>query len=158
MFKTFLASLLVCAMCATGSAAEARPGRPGTAFRGNDGRPDALKVAQVRRISHPGFAAGQCTFGIRDPGILAEEDRAGREATIQHETEFFADGTQERFGELDEQAAAIAGLAVRGDCTTVGQSRQRRNRRFDDPVVRQVVEIGDETEAATISMQPRVKQ
>ena len=28
---------------------------------------DELKVAKVRRISHPGYGAGQCTFGIRDP-------------------------------------------------------------------------------------------
>ena len=28
---------------------------------------DELKVAHVRRISHSGYGAGQCTFGIRDP-------------------------------------------------------------------------------------------
>ena len=28
---------------------------------------DELKVAHVRSISRPGYGAGQCTFGIRDP-------------------------------------------------------------------------------------------
>ena len=46
----FLSALLPCAVLAQTS-----------------GHSDELKVAKVRRISHPGFGAGQCTFGIRDP-------------------------------------------------------------------------------------------
>ena len=44
-----------------------QPDRAHIALGTTGGHPDELKVARVRRISHPGYAAGQCTFGIRDP-------------------------------------------------------------------------------------------
>lgn len=40
---------------------------PCAVFAQTTGHADELKVAKVRRISHPGYSAGQCTFGIRDP-------------------------------------------------------------------------------------------
>ena len=45
----------------------ARPDRANVALGTTGDHRDELKVAKVRRISHPGYGAGQCTFGIRDP-------------------------------------------------------------------------------------------
>jgi hypothetical protein len=45
----------------------ARPDRANVALGTTGDRQDELKVAKVRRISHPGYGAGQCTFGIGDP-------------------------------------------------------------------------------------------
>jgi len=49
------------------AAAPTRPDRASTTLGTTGGHLDELKVAHVRRISHPGYGAGQCTFGIRDP-------------------------------------------------------------------------------------------
>lgn len=49
------------------AAAPARPDRADVALGTTGDHRDELKVAKVRRISHPGYGAGQCTFGIRDP-------------------------------------------------------------------------------------------
>lgn len=47
--------------------AERRPTPATSNLLTNGEHHDELKVAKVRRVSHPGYGAGQCTFGIRDP-------------------------------------------------------------------------------------------
>lgn len=49
------------------AAAPARPDRANAVLGATGDHRDELKVVKVRRISHPGYGAGQCTFGIRDP-------------------------------------------------------------------------------------------
>ncbi len=94
---------------------------------------------------------------IVDSGfVLAQEHRARRKAFIKTESELLADRAHERLREFDQQAAAIAGLAVSGNCAAMGQAGERGDRRFDDPVTRHIVEVGDEAEAAAVLLVCRV--
>ena len=72
--------------------------------------------------------------------------------------ELLAHSTQEGLGKLDQQTAAVARLAVGSNRTAMRQARQRLNGRLHDPMARQVVKIGDQAEAATVSMLFRVNQ
>jgi hypothetical protein len=53
---------------------------------------------------------------------------------------------------LEQQAAAVAGLAVGGHGAAVGQAAERRNGRLDQPVARLVVHLGDQAEAAAVAL------
>jgi len=87
-----------------------------------------------------------------------EEHKASREALHQRDTGFRRDRAQEALGLLQQQAAAVTGLAVSGYCTTVLQTVQRGNGRLHDPMRGLVVEVGDETKTATVFLVRRVVQ
>ena len=72
--------------------------------------------------------------------------------------QLFADSTQERLRKLDEKTATVAGLAVGRDSTAMRQARKRLDRGFDDPVTRQIIEIRNQSETATVLVQGRVQQ
>jgi len=45
------------------------------------------------------------------------------------------------------------GLAIRGDRAQVREPRKRSDRRLDDPMTRVVIEIGDQPEAAAVTLE-----
>ena len=109
----------------------------------------------------PGIRDGRidhlaCSLGRRR--VAAQEDSTRCKALVQLESELFTDGSQKGLGEFDQQAAAIAGLAVGGNSTTMRQARKRLDCCLHNPMARQIVEVGDQAEAATVSMLFRVKQ
>ena len=56
-----------------------------------------------------------------------------------------------RVGLLEQQAAAVAGLAVGGNGAAVREAGERGDRRLHDPVARLIVEVGDQAESAAVA-------
>ena len=94
--------------------------------------------------------------GRRDRLVVAQEHGAGGEPRREREPELLADLAQETERELDQEAATVAGLAVRTDGTTMRQAGQRRNRGPYDEMTGQVIEIGDQPETAAVTLERRV--
>jgi hypothetical protein len=61
--------------------------------------------------------------------------------------------TQEFLGFLQQQAAAVAGLAVGGDGAAVRQAVQRGNGGLHQPMAGFIVETGDQAEAAAVALE-----
>ena len=94
--------------------------------------------------------------GSRDCPVVTQEDGTGGESLGKREAEFLAHLTQKTKRKLDQQAATVAGLAIRRDGATMGQARQRRDRSFHYEVARYIVQVCDQPEAAAVVLECRV--
>jgi hypothetical protein len=87
-----------------------------------------------------------------------KEDHAGGEALGQLDALLVGHLAQKRLWQLQQQSATVAGLAVRGDRTTVGQSAQGIECITQNLVAGLVVKLGNQPEAAGITFKIRVMQ
>jgi hypothetical protein len=83
--------------------------------------------------------------------IAVQEYEADAEARRQLESRIAGDRPHELGGHLQQQPAAVTGLAVGGNRTAMGQPVQRADRRLDQPVTRRVIEVGNQSETAGIA-------
>ena len=88
--------------------------------------------------------------------VMAQKYGAGRETIGEREAQFLAHAAQESKWKLDQQAAAVAGLAIRGHGTAMREPGQRGDRGLHDGVTGQIVEIGDQPETAAVALERRV--
>ncbi len=85
--------------------------------------------------------------------VVGEEDVADRVVVTERDAELFGLAAQEGIGLLHEQAAAVAGLAVGGDRTTVGHAIERRDRGLNQLVARLIVHVRDQAETAGVLLE-----
>src|SRR5690606_992823 len=65
-------------------------------------------------------------------------------------------GTEERVGDLEEDAGTVAGVLLRADGAAVGQVGQRGEARVDDVAARSTAQGGDERHPAGVVLVGRV--
>ena len=82
--------------------------------------------------------------------IPIEEHQAGGEQGANVNPGFRRRGPQECGRLLDQETAAIAGLAVRGNCAAMGQTIERADGRLEHPVAGLIVETRDQAESAGV--------
>ena len=95
-------------------------------------------------------------YGRRLFFVGRQEHRAGGETGGELHAGFRADGTEEALRELDQQAAAVAGLAIGTNGAAVRQPCQRGDGGRHNPVALRIVEVRNETEAAAVAFELRV--
>ena len=66
---------------------------------------------------------------LRQRGSWFRNTRPEAKRAVELDARLFGDGAQELLGRLQQQAAAVAGFAVRGDGATMGQAVERGNGR-----------------------------
>ncbi len=96
----------------------------------------------------------RCQCGARGGSLrrlLREEHQAAGKQGGQLDARLGGNRAQERGRGLQQQAAAIAGLAVRGNRTAVRQARQRGHCGLHQPVAGLIVEAGDQPEATAVA-------
>jgi len=82
--------------------------------------------------------------------VAVQEHQTDAEALRQLQSGVAGDRSHELGRHLDQQTAAIAGLAVSGDRAAMGQAVQRTDRGLQQPVTGRVIEVGDQPETAGI--------
>ncbi len=94
------------------------------------------------------------------PLVLRQEDVAdGIVAELRYrDLQFRAFLAQERVGDLDQDAGAVAHQRVGADCTAVLEVLENFERIGDDLVARARLQVDDETDAAGIDLAFRIKQ
>jgi len=93
---------------------------------------------------------------LRLPRLLVEarEERDSRCKTLgQLDTGFPGNCPEEAFGLLQQQAAAVARLAIARHGAAVREPAQGSDRRLDQPVTRLVVHVRDQAEAAAVALE-----
>jgi len=97
----------------------------------------------LQDLARPG---GQCR-------VLVQEHDAHGVQRVEAEAQPGGFLAHEGVGLLEQQATAVAGLAVGGDAATVGHARQRLDRGLHQPVAGLVVHLGDQAEAAVVAFE-----
>ena len=85
-------------------------------------------------------------------GIVRQEHQPRGEAWGEREAGLGGHRAQEFLGTLQQQSAAVAGLAVGGDGAAVRQAIEGGDRGAHQPVARRVVEARDQAEAAAVAL------
>jgi hypothetical protein len=85
--------------------------------------------------------------------VRGQEYIAGREQRRQPDAGVPGHRAQELLGLLQQQATAVAGLAIGCDGAAVRQPAQRGNRRLHQPVAGLVIKVGDQAEAAAVLLE-----
>ena len=85
-------------------------------------------------------------------GLLGEKHQPGGEACAERDPGLGGQRAQEPFRALQQQPAAITGLAVRGDRPAMGQAVERGHGGAHQPVARTVVQTCDQPEAAAVAL------
>ena len=104
-----------------------------------------------------GAGLGQHRARTRRLGLVGgQEDVAGGVLAATQLDAGLAGGTaQEAVGLLDQQAAAVTGLAVGGDGAAVGHPFQTFDRPFDQVMAGHVVHLSNQTESAAVTLEFR---
>jgi hypothetical protein len=89
-----------------------------------------------------------CLRRARRPGV--KEYEACRKHRSKFDRRRLRESAQKFRRLLQEQSAAVAGLAVACDRAPVGEAIQRSNCRLDQPMARLVIQLGDQPKAAAI--------
>ena len=98
-------------------------------------------------------AASAARAAAASVGSVREEHQPGGEACAERDARPRRPRARRNFsGRLQQQPAAIAGLAVRGDRAAMGQAVERGHGGAHQPVTRLVVEAGDQAEAAAVAL------
>ena len=123
--------------------------------------PQALGVRSAPCASRPAPAPARCELRrerrargrapARAPGSRNTRPEANCVARARCPASA-ATRAQEFFGTFQQQAAAVAGLAVGGDGAAMGQAVERGDGGAHQPMARLVVEIGDQAEPAAVAL------
>src|SRR5262249_10214432 len=90
--------------------------------------------------------------------LAREEHEPRREPGPERDAALRGDGTQEALRLLQQQSAAIAGLAIGSDRPAVGETVERSDGGADQPVTRNVIETRDETKTAAVALVAVLKE
>ncbi len=106
-----------------------------------------LEALFAQILGEPGAGA------LGAPGILAEENHADGVERGDLERVLAGDARKERVGFLQQQAAAVAGLAIGGDGAPVREALERLHGGANQPVARTIVHLRDQSEAAAVLLE-----